>query len=181
VPSSWPTAEQAADKITELRRMVEEKGRDPERFKIGIWVEFLLHDEREDDLVEIALANRMIQWMGILYGRFPHGAWEDEGLPLPLGDPDWHYSMKYEPIRWSAAEIQEVLDRTPREQIEKCFFIGTPAKVAEDMRPYIEAGVDWIMPVDLMNFILRPNQLEDAARRGIELCALLKQGDHAAA
>ena len=177
VPSSWPTAEIAAETIAALRRMVEEKGRDPESFKIGMWVEFLLYDEGDEKLVETALANPLVQWMGILFGRFPHGAWEAEGLPLPLGDPAWHYSTKYEPIRWSAAEVNEILERTPRVQFEKCFKIGTPAHIAEQMRPYIEAGVDWIMPTDLMNFILPPDQLEAAARRGIELCGLLKQGD----
>ena len=180
VPSSWPTPEAAAEQIAELKRMVEEKGRDPESFKIAAWVEFLLHDEGDEALVEVALDNPMVQWMGIIFGRFPLGAWEAEGLPVPIA-PDWHYSMKYEPMRWSLAEIREVIDPLPRELFEKCFFIGTPAQAAAQMQPYIEAGVDWIMPVDLMNFILQPDQLEAAAGRGIELCGLLKQGDRNAA
>jgi phthiodiolone/phenolphthiodiolone dimycocerosates ketoreductase len=181
VPSSWPTAEIAADNIAELRRAVEQKGRDPESFKIGIWVEFLIHDQGDEKLVETALDNPLVQWMGILYGRFPYGAWEAEGLAAPLADPAWHYAINYEPIRWSAAEITAILDRTPRELFEKCFVVGTPARIAAQMRPYVEAGVDWIMPVDLMNFILPPDQLESAARRGIELCGLLKRGGRSVA
>jgi phthiodiolone/phenolphthiodiolone dimycocerosates ketoreductase len=176
IPSTWPTPERAAEKIAEIRKTVQEKGRDPESFKIGVWAEFLLYDEGQEELVEAALANPLVQWMGILFGRFPHGAWEDEGLPLPLNDPAWHYSTKYEPVRWSAAEVKDVLDKLPRTLFEKCFYIGTPAQIADQMRPYIEAGVNWIMPTDLMNFILPPDQLEGAARRGIELCGLLKQG-----
>jgi phthiodiolone/phenolphthiodiolone dimycocerosates ketoreductase len=176
IPSTWPTAEQAAEKIAEIRKTVEQKGRDPETFKIGAWAEFLLYDEGQEDLVQTALANPLVQWMGILFGRFPHGAWEDEGLPLPLGDPAWHYSTKYEPVRWSAAEVKDVLDKLPRKLFEKSFYIGTPAQIADQMRPYIEAGVNWMMPTDLMNFILPPDQLEGAARRGIELCGLLKKG-----
>jgi phthiodiolone/phenolphthiodiolone dimycocerosates ketoreductase len=85
--------------------------------------------------------------------------------------------MKYEPIKWSAAEIKQILERTARKLFEKSFVSGTPAQVAAQMQPYIEAGVDWIMPTDLMNFVLPPVELEGATRRGIELCGLLKQGD----
>lgn len=49
------------------------------------------------------------------------------------------------------------------------------------MQPYIKAGVDWIMPTDLMNFVLPPDELEAAARRGIELCGLLKHGGRSVA
>jgi phthiodiolone/phenolphthiodiolone dimycocerosates ketoreductase len=175
IPSTWPTAEAAAEKIAEIRKTVEQKGRDPEKFKIGVWAEYLLYDEGDERLVEEALNNPLVQWMGILFGRFPHQAFADEGFPLPLGDPAWHYSVKYEPIKWSAAQVQETLDKLPRKLFESCAYIGTPAQVAEQMKPYIDAGVDWIMPTDLMNFVLPVDQLEGAARRGIELCGLLKQ------
>jgi phthiodiolone/phenolphthiodiolone dimycocerosates ketoreductase len=175
IPSTWPTPEAAAEKIAEIRKTVEQKGRDPEKFKIGVWAEYLLYDEGDERLVEEALNNPLVQWMGILFGRFPHQAFADEGFPLPLGDPAWHYSIKYEPVKWSAAQVQEALDKLPRKLFESCFYIGTPAQIAEQMKPYVEAGVDWIMPTDLMNFILPVDQLEGAARRGIELCGLLKQ------
>ncbi|MFZ0718065.1 LLM class flavin-dependent oxidoreductase [Mycobacterium sp.] len=176
IPSTWPTAEQAAEKIAEIRKTVEEKGRDPEKFKIGVWAEYLLHDEGDEHLIEVALNNQLVQWMGIIFGRFPLGAWENEGLPVPLGDPAWHYSIKYEPVQWTAAQVKEALDPLPRALFEKCFYIGTPKQVAAQMQPYIDAGVNWIMPTDLMSFILPLEQLEGAARRSIELCGLLKQG-----
>ena len=67
-----------------------------------------------------------------------------------------------------------MLDKLPRKLFESCFLIGTPKEIADQMAPYVVAGVDWIMPTDLMNFILPPEDLEGAARRGIELCGLLK-------
>lgn len=174
IPSTWPNPEAAAKRIAELRQTVESKGRDPEKFKIGGWIEILLHDEGEEHLVELALKNPMVQWMGVLFGRFPHGAWEAEGFPSPIS-PEWQYSGQYEPIRWTAAQVNEIIRKLDRAQYERCFLIGTPQQVARQMKPFVDAGVNWIMPTDLMNFILPPDQLPNAARRGIELCALLKQ------
>jgi len=76
VPSTWPTPEQAAEKIAEIRRTVEQKGRDPEKFKIGIWAEYLLYDEGDEHLVDVALGNPLVGERGIA------GATRRSGLAL---------------------------------------------------------------------------------------------------
>src|ERR1700745_3552138 len=97
--------------------------------------------------------------MGVIAGRFAHAAWEESGFPPPIS-ADWHYSTKFEPMRWTEADVRHVIDAVPREQYEGCFFIGTLESTADQLQPYLDAGVDWLMPVDLMAFMLPLDQLE---------------------
>ena len=68
----------------------------------------------------------------------------------------------------------------PAETIEKCFFIGTPKKVAADLQAYVDVGVTWTMMADMTPFIVDIEQAADAGRRAVEVCAILKGEDPSA-
>ena len=173
-PSVWTTADHAGEEITKVRRMVASKGRDPDAFDFGLWPLVILHDEGREDMVETVLNNPLIRWVAAIFGRINQSDWDKDGID-PLMPRDWHYAMKLLPIRWTAAEVADVTKDIPRATLEKCFFIGTPQKVAADLQSYADAGVTWTMICDMMPFVLDVDQAGDAVRRAIEVCAILKR------
>jgi phthiodiolone/phenolphthiodiolone dimycocerosates ketoreductase len=53
-------------------------------------------------------------------------------------------------------------------------MIGTPAEVAEQCRPWVEAGANYIAPSDLAPAVFEPEEQEAVLARTIEFCAHLK-------
>jgi phthiodiolone/phenolphthiodiolone dimycocerosates ketoreductase len=172
-PNVWTSPDQAGEEIGRLKQVLESKGRDPEAFDFGIWPLVILHDEGQEELVESALANPLIRWLAAVFGRINQSDWDKEGLEPPM-PRDWHYAMKLLPIRWTAEEVHRVTVDLPREILEKAFLIGTPEKVAATLQAYVDAGVTWTMVADVLPFVLNLDQVEDAARRAVEVCAILK-------
>jgi phthiodiolone/phenolphthiodiolone dimycocerosates ketoreductase len=173
-PSVWTTPEHAAQEIGVLKQTLETKGRDPEAFDFAIWPLLILHDEGDEESVQAALQNPLIRWLVPVFGRIHQPDWRKEGLDPPMPD-DWHYAMKLLPIRWTEAEVHARIKDLPPEMMRKSFIIGTPEQAAERLRAYVEAGVTWIMALDMMPFIVQPDQLEATMARSIKVCELLKR------
>ena len=172
-PSVWTGPDHAGEEIAKLKRVIDAKGRDPEAFDFGIWPLLVLCDEGQDQLIEAALANPLIRWLAAVFGRINQADWDKEGIEPPM-PRDWHYAMKLLPIRWTAEEVLKVTADIPRATIEKSLFIGTPKEVAAKLSAYVDAGVTWVMVLDVLPFVLGLDQVEDASRRCVEVCARLK-------
>jgi phthiodiolone/phenolphthiodiolone dimycocerosates ketoreductase len=59
--------------------------------------------------------------------------------------------------------------------IEKSLLIGTPEQVADRLRAYVDAGVTWVMALDMMPFVVTPDELPSVMARSIRVCELLKR------
>jgi phthiodiolone/phenolphthiodiolone dimycocerosates ketoreductase len=173
-PSVWRTPEHAGEEIGKLRHTLEAKDRDPEAFDFAIWPLLVLHDEGDQESVEKVLANPLIRWIVAVFGRVTQSDWHIDGMNPPLPD-DWHYAMKLLPIRWAEQEVLDVVRDIPREMIEKSLLIGTPEQVADRLRAYVDAGVTWVMALDMMPFVVTPDQLPSVMARSIKVCELLKR------
>jgi hypothetical protein len=42
------------------------------------------------------------------------------------------------------------------------------------IQPYIDAGADWVCPMDFMPLVLEPGEAPAAFGRSVELCAAIK-------
>jgi phthiodiolone/phenolphthiodiolone dimycocerosates ketoreductase len=171
VPSAFATPELWAEQVEELRRQLESKGRDPEAFTCGFWPFVLVYEN--DEQRERLFANPITKWMTAVFGRLNHGAWRAEGVE-PIFADDWHYALRMLPHQMSRAEVDDIVARVTHEMIEKSWLIGTPVEVATQLRPWIDAGADYIAPSDLAPAILEPDERPRIFQRMIELCAHLK-------
>jgi phthiodiolone/phenolphthiodiolone dimycocerosates ketoreductase len=170
IPSVWPNAEVAADSIKNMKQQLESKGRDPESFEFGVWANLILHDEGDDDHVEAAFASHLLRWHVATQGRMNQNDWDAEGIE-PVMPRDWHYAMKLEPVRWTAAEAVEVTSRVSDEMIRKGMIVGTPEEVAARLQGYVDAGVTWINVTDLSAALMT---VKNPLGRTIEVCQRLK-------
>ena len=171
-PNAWTSPEEAAEEIAAVRKQVEEKGRDPESFRIGLWASTLLHDDPAE--LEAKLDNPILKFVCAAIGRVDTGRWKDEGfdLPFPQG---WTYFKDLLPNGLDDGFVQEVVGASTPENQRAAFMSGSPEDVAAQIKPYAEAGVDWICPFDYLPVVSDPAEAPDAVRRMIELCGRIKE------
>lgn len=171
VPMAWRSPEVAAEQIASIRRQVEEKGRDPEHFRIGIWASTLMHEEPA--YIESVLANPIIKFLTGCYGRIETKMWKDEGLSIPLPD-GWTYYKDFLPHAMDDGLIEDVVAAVTDEHHYKSWFIGTPQQAAALTQPYIDAGADWVMPLDYAPIVGDLAEGAESLRRTIEFCGAVR-------
>lgn len=174
IPAVQAYAQSHGEWIRGVKAGLGDKGRDPDDFGFGGWAVILCHDD--ENVIDRALDNPVVRWEAAIWGRFNNADWAKEGIESAF-PADWHYAMKFKPMKISAAEAQEILGRTSRQMAEKCMLHGTPAQVAEQLKPFVDQGVNWLSLTDFLPIVLDP---EDAARsheRTLEIARLLKEYD----
>lgn len=178
VPMAWTSPDAAATEISAIRRQLVDKGRDPDAFRIGMWFSTLMHENR--GYIEQALENPILKFMTGIFGRIETDLWRAEGLPLPLPD-GWTYYKDLQPHAMDDELIRDVVAAVTREHHELGWFIGTPGEAAAKAQPYIDAGADWVMPIDYMPLVAGPEDGANGLRRTIEFCAAVRAANSAAA
>lgn len=172
-PSVWPTAERFAAAREDILRDVERKGRNPEQFGFAVWFPVMLAGDQRQ--LEAALDNPIVRWLGAVFGRIDPRLWKEDGLASPLPE-DWRYYEHFLPQDTPQSFIDGVLAAMTREHVTKGWLCGTPAAVAALIQPYVDAGADWVCPMDYMPLVLDPTEGEAAFRRTVELCGAIKGG-----
>jgi phthiodiolone/phenolphthiodiolone dimycocerosates ketoreductase len=172
VPNAWVTPEETAAAVAAVRRQVEEKGRDPQQFRIGLWFSVMLHEDRGQ--IEARFENPIIKWLSAGIGRVAADMWKAEGRPLPFPD-GWSYFGDLLPYRTDDALIESVLEATSPDHIRAAWLLGTPQEVADQILPYLECGIDWVMPFDVLPVVGDPADAPKGVGWMIETCAALKR------
>ena len=170
-PLVWASPEEVASSIATFKQMLRDKGRDPDTFEFAVWVTLLIHEDPA--VIDRALDNEILRFTTTVFGRLNQGDWRKEGLEPPMPD-DWHYAMKYLPVRISEPEAVDLASRCTREQSEKTWVYGDPASVANQLQAYVDAGATWIGLLDFLPFILEPEDSQNWLPRSLEVCRLLK-------
>ena len=171
VPSVWWAPQQAKKEIERIRADVRAKGRDPDKFRFGMWCPVMLHESAE--VIKRELNNPLIRWMSAVFGRITPEDWRAVGITPPLPD-GWTYYQHLLPYDTSPEFVAEVLSKTGPELSAKGMLAGTPKQVADMMGPYIDAGISMVLPIDYLSLVMPPEEGAATMARSIELCAHLK-------
>lgn len=167
----WNTPEQAAEGISAFKAKLKDKGRDPEAFDFGIWAPIFPHEDQ--NVIDKALDNDLVRYLTAIAGRLNQSDWKRDGLqpPMPV---DWHYALKLHPMKLSESEAMDMANSASREHAEKSYLCGTPKSIAEQLEPFVDAGVTAISLLDFLAFVLEPDDAFQAVGRGIEISRMLK-------
>lgn len=177
-PPAWESVERFADERERLLAEVERNGRDPNEFKFAIWFPALLSDTAGGLLPH--LENPILKWLTALFGRIDNTLWKDLQLPAPLGE-DFIYYKHFLPYKTPQALIDQVLRTVTPDHTYAGWICGTPEQAADQIQPYIDAGADWVCPMDYLPIVLAPEAAQAAAAHSIALCDLIHQRNPAAA
>lgn len=170
-PNAWPNAEMAAEQIARIRFELEQKGRDPEGFRFGMWACSVLHDTPAQR--EAALANPVLKFVAGALGRTEPHTWAKEGLSSPVPE-GWAYYKDLLPYAMDDAFVQGVVDAVTPEHVVKSFFVGSPADVAAQVKPFVDAGIDFVCAFDYLPLVGDPADAGNAVGRLIDLCRRIR-------
>jgi len=171
LPWVFRTPEQAAKSIADVKRQLEIKGRDPEAFDFGGFILGAFHDD--DDFIQQAFENPLIKFLTAAMGRLNMSDWVEEGheAPFPL---DWHYAMKLLPREMDRSEVDAALAKVTPAMSNSCWFKGSAQSIYDQTKPYIDAGINWVCPSDLLGLTLPQDEWPAAMQRSIDFCGLAK-------
>jgi len=166
------------DMVVGMKQQLERKGRDPEAFGFGLYSAFLAHED--ENLVESKLSNPMVAWFTAVVGRVVMSDWDAEGIEPPM-PRNWHYAYHLRPHSLSDTEVTEILGRVTPEMSDRAWIRGTPARVADKLQAFVDAGATWISCIDMMPSLLEPEEAMTAVTRSFEVAGRLKAHDQAPA
>jgi phthiodiolone/phenolphthiodiolone dimycocerosates ketoreductase len=170
-PCVWATPEDAAEDIIDLRMDVAAKGRDPEQFRIGAICPVLVHED--EHVLDRALDNRLLRWIGAISGRTQPSEWRRHDVE-PAVPEGWTYFMNMRPHQTPPEFVDEVVGKATRRMTELSYIWGNSRQVASQLQAYVDAGVDWICPVDHLPMISDPAETNASLARTIDICSILK-------
>ena len=79
------------------------------------------------------------------------------GLESPFPE-DWRYYNDLLPQATPDEFIDDVLAKVTRDHVLAGWVCGTPAEVAATVRQYVDAGADWVCPMDYLPIVGRPRR-----------------------
>lgn len=161
----------AAEKIAQIRTELERKDREPALFRFGLWASALIHEDA--DALERRIDNPVIKFLTGIAGRIETREWKKEGLGLPLPDGYTYYKHLL-PYETDQGRIDDVLRHTTPEHARKGWFLGSPAEVAAQIQPWIEAGFDWVLPIDFLGLVAEIDEAPHVLGRTLETCRELR-------
>lgn len=171
VPCAFPNPEAFGAQVTKVKQQLEQQGRDPEAFGFGIWVPTFIHDDPAE--IERAYENALVRWWAAAFGRFHHGDWAKEGVPLVLPE-NFHYALKAIPAQMTREELEAIIDPVSRAMLEKSLYVGSSKDVADAIGDYIDAGATQVSLWDFGPMTCTPDQVPEAIGRAVEVCGHLK-------
>lgn len=128
--------------LATLRKYAAEAGRDPDELDICLSaVVCVTEDEAQmEDLRD----NPYLRWWGMMFlpNSDLYAKW---GLgEHPMG-PNWMYARKCVPHWFDRAQAMDVINRTPREAVDRVSMNGTIDQVVDKLKPYLDAGATHVL------------------------------------
>jgi phthiodiolone/phenolphthiodiolone dimycocerosates ketoreductase len=171
VPFVYADADKYASVLGDHRKTLASLGRDPEDFTFALHhIVFVLENKDE---FEQYIDNPLLKWYAATGGRINQNDWDPEGLE-PVMPRDWHYAFHMKPNSLTLDQIMDVVDRTPPDLVRKTYFHGTPADIAEEIRPFVAAGANLHLIADIAPLLVA-TEPEKTIERSAEICRLVKQ------
>ncbi len=169
-PPVWAGAEEFAIARERILAAVADKGRDPSAFHFAVWFPCLIAES--DAQLDALLDNPLIKWLAAVFGRIETPDWAKIGLrsPFPEG---WRYYKDLLPRDTSDAFIDEVLGKVTDDHVRAGWVCGTVEAVAATIQSYVDAGADWVCPMDYLPMVLGPSEAPAAFARSISVTSLI--------
>jgi phthiodiolone/phenolphthiodiolone dimycocerosates ketoreductase len=161
--------EALAECVRTIKQHARNAGRDPDKLTFMLQVMCLIA-ENEDE-VEKMTHSPLLRWDSA--ALMIHGDdFERWGFgPHPI-KKDYNYSRDFTATHWSAENAWKVIEKTPPEVVRKTKITGTPPQVAQQVQPYIDAGMHWVNLCNWAMFVRDPAAGGDLVR---EACNELRK------
>ena len=152
-PLGLLTAQEYGEKLEAIRSAARAAGRRPDDVLPAFQPYVVIAPTREE--AEQMLELRTIKFFGLLA---PAASWAKAGLTHPFG-PDFKGNVDFLPETYTRAELDEAIARVPVEAAKVGLFVGTPDDVVEQLRPFVDAGMRYVVPQALTAAVSRKHAM----------------------
>jgi phthiodiolone/phenolphthiodiolone dimycocerosates ketoreductase len=135
--------------VQTVRRHAEEAGRDPDAMSFGAALTCIIAPT--EDAVDEATSNLALRWDAAALVPGPD-AWERHGRKNPLGD--WSYPRDLVPMDWPRQDALRIAEQVSPDDVRNLRFCGTPDSVANQLQPYIDAGLNMLLVGNYAELVL---------------------------
>ena len=139
-----------AEQVKEVKRIAESNGHNPDDMAFFGGITAIVAPT--EDLVDIATQNLALRWDAASLVSGPE-AWKRFGQENPLGE-DWSYPRDLIPMNWSREDALKIANQVSPEMVRNLRCCGTPQSVADQLQPYIDAGMNKIMIANYGELVL---------------------------
>lgn len=156
--------EHYAGQVAQVREFAEAAGRDPDALRFYCLILAVI-DETEDGVEELT-HHPLLRWdsVALVPDSSVFNGWGIIEHPIR---PDYSYSRDIISTDWSREDTLAIIERTPPEIVRRSRACGTPAQVADQLQPYIEAGANWLNIINYASFVGSGNFADAAASQGL--------------
>ena len=169
-PFVYADADQYGQAIAQHRKTLDELGRDADDYTFALHHIVFILDENDD--FDRYVDSPLLKWYAATGGRIDMADWAPEGIE-PVMPLDWHYALHMKPNSMTLDEITKITDQVTPEMVRRTFFHGTPSQIAEQIRPYVEAGARLNLIADLAPLLV-PTDPAVTVEASAEICRLVK-------
>jgi phthiodiolone/phenolphthiodiolone dimycocerosates ketoreductase len=163
-PPVWAGADEFALQRQLILKAVADKGRDPGAFEFAVWFPCLIAESEAQ--LESVMSNPLIKWLAAVFGRIETPDWEKIGLESPWPE-GWRYYKDLLPRDTPDALIEDVLEKVTDDHVRAGWVCGTVDEVTATIQGYVDAGADWVCPMDYLPMVLDPAEAPAAFARSI--------------
>jgi phthiodiolone/phenolphthiodiolone dimycocerosates ketoreductase len=145
------TPEMYAEQVQDLRRLTEASGRDPDALVIMLGTACLIADTEEK--VDEVCRNPAARWDAAALCPDGESFRRMCGRDNPLGS-EWSYPRDLIPMDVDRDDALKIIDQLTPDDVRAARFCGTPAHVADQLQPYIEAGASHVLVLNYADLLL---------------------------
>lgn len=149
-----------AAQVRQIKQWAEEAGRDPEALRFYALILGLICGSEEE--TEAVVNHPLLRWdaIALIPDANVFNGWGIIEHPIR---PDYNYSRDIISTDWSRADTLAVIDKVPSSVVRKARACGTPKQVADQLQPYIDAGLNWLNIINYAAFVGSGNFADSAA------------------
>ena len=142
--------EEYAEQVAELKRIAEQAGKDPDGLIIMAGLANLISED-ESMLDEIA-NNAAIRWETAAMWPEGNSFRRLMGRDNPLG-AEWSYPRDLIPMGIPREHALSIVAQITPDDVRRARFLGTPEQVADQVEPYLAAGVTHVLSYNFAGFV----------------------------
>ena len=152
-PLGLMTAQEYGEKLEAIRSAARAAGRRPDDVLPAFQPYVVIAPTREE--AQQMLNLRTIKFFALLA---PAASWAKVGLTHPFGD-DFKGNVDFLPESYTRPELDDAIAKVPVEAAQVGLFVGTPEDIVEQLRPFVDAGMRYVVPQALTAAISRKHAM----------------------
>src|SRR5262249_10132199 len=153
-----------AKQVTQVKEWAEAAGRDPD--ELIFYALILAVIAQSEDEAEEMTKNPLLRWdsIALIPDAEVFASWGIMEHPIRQ---DYSYARDLVRQDWGGQATLDITETIPPELVRKSRALGTPAQVADQLQPFIDAGLEMLNIINYASFVGSGNFADSAVYQAL--------------